>query len=366
MSINTQVTNLFWKNMIRLTENQSTTLETFRAISAVIVVIAHSFQIFISGYHPKEFYYAGLFAQASVMMFFVLSGLLIGLSINNNISRNSGFFDVMSYAKSRLIRIYPPLIVSLIITIMLSFIVIYLFGVNSGYSSPHKYLQGHNFFFEAKEYLATITFTNMFTYRQVASNGALWSLPFEAWLYFVAGMIMLRTWMSVSIGIVLLILLSNANQNFIVFASVWGLSFALSPLAFSGSRIKVILTIALSSLSALIYFKLWHLSGISQKNDLYLYATLGFSFITIICLIMQLDVKIKVLYSIARSSYTLYLLHYPIIYFFSFLIWRLNINTKEAHHIAFFICPVAVIMFSHLTARFSENKDAFLSAMCGR
>ncbi len=352
--------------MIRLTENQSTTLETLRAISAVIVVIAHSFQIFISGYHPYEFYYAGLLAQASVMMFFVLSGLLIGLSINNNISRNGGFFDVLGYAKSRLIRIYPPLIISLIVTIILSFTVIYLFGVTSGYSSPHKYLQGHNFSFEAKEYLATITFTNMFTYRQVASNGALWSLPFEAWLYFVAGMIMLRSWFSVSIAIVLLILLSNANQNFVVFASVWGLSFALSPLVFSGSRMKAILAIVLSALSALIYFKLWHQSATSQKNDLYLYATLGFSFISIICLIIQLDVKIKVIYFIARSSYTLYLLHYPMIYFFSFLIWNLNINTKEAHHIAFFLCPVAVVILSHFIAKFAENKEAFLTAMWDR
>lgn len=118
--------------MFKLTKNRSATLESFRAISAFTVMLAHCYIIFISKRYPDIYPLAASHAQSSVMVFFVLSGFLIGLSVKNNLSRNEGAFNIKEYADARFFRIYPPLIFSLFLATFLSLLSIYLFSMPDG------------------------------------------------------------------------------------------------------------------------------------------------------------------------------------------------------------------------------------------
>ncbi|MEI7200947.1 acyltransferase family protein [Pectobacterium parvum] len=94
-----------------LTEKQSGLLDGFRGIAAVAVAVAvavcHSLQIFIFHHYPSIHPYVAMVSQASVMIFFVLSGFLIHRSLGINRLKN-GTVDLVNYSVSRIQRIYPP------------------------------------------------------------------------------------------------------------------------------------------------------------------------------------------------------------------------------------------------------------------
>lgn len=354
---------MLWKPMIRLTENQSITLETLRALSAISVVFAHSFQIFISGYYPQEFIYVGMIAQLSVVIFFILSGLLIGLSIQNNVHSNKGKFDLPGYAKSRILRIYPPLVFSLAITACLSIAVIYVFGIESGYKSPHKFLQGYSFLFDSKEYISTLTFTNMFTYRHVGSNGALWSLPLEVWFYVLAGLAMLKTRASSVISLCLFFLLYNSNPKFLSYSTLWFFSFFSSYFIFSKSKYGFYCFSAASLLIAATYHFLYLVETSPSYKNFYLYMVMGFVVTPVIFLIIKLNTRITIFNNLSDSSYTLYLIHFPIMLFISFLTWFYGANKKEIHIALFFVGPIATIAIAHIAGKYSENRNLALKSI---
>lgn len=94
--------------------------EGVRGIAAFTVALAHAYGIFIAphlgadGFMPKLL---GQAAHQSVMVFFIISGLLITLSIKSNIEKNSGKFDLIKYLSSRVARIYPPLCFAIFISL---------------------------------------------------------------------------------------------------------------------------------------------------------------------------------------------------------------------------------------------------------
>ena len=351
------------KKMIRLTDNQSTSLETLRGLSAIIVVIAHAFQIFISGYYPSVYFYFGMTAQLSVVVFFILSGILIGVSIQNNKFSNNGKFNVLAYSKSRILRIYPPLVLSLIITACLSAAVVYLFGITSGYKSPHKFLLNYSFLFDSKEYISTLTFTNMFTYRHVASNGALWSLPLEVWFYVIAGVAMLKSKLSTGLSIFMFFILSESNPKFLSYASLWAFSFFASYVVFSASWAKIYALSIMSLLISLAYYFMYIVEPSPSYKSVYSYMVMAFIAMPLIFLIIKKDIRITILNQFAASSYTLYLIHFPILFFFSFLTWFYGANGQKMHIALFIAGPIVTIAIAYKVGQSSENKNFVLKSL---
>ncbi len=104
--------------MSSLSLDQSRQLDSIRGLSAIIVVLGHVYQAMIFPVLGGTMLPIGFFTQFAVMMFFSLSGFLVGISIFNNIKRNNGFF-VGQYFRDRLVRIYPPLFIATLIMILL-------------------------------------------------------------------------------------------------------------------------------------------------------------------------------------------------------------------------------------------------------
>jgi peptidoglycan/LPS O-acetylase OafA/YrhL len=73
----------------RFSAEFSLQLESLRGVSAIVVLFSHCFQAFIAPFDLTLYSWVRLLGQAAVMMFFALSGYLIGTSIQNNIQQNS-------------------------------------------------------------------------------------------------------------------------------------------------------------------------------------------------------------------------------------------------------------------------------------
>jgi len=148
-------------------------LESFRGIAAVIVAIYHSFMIFKFGDHSFGRYFSKIVitffhGSASVVLFFVLSGFVLGLSLNKK-----GAFNLQAYIQfilRRLIRIWSTFVISIILTCL------YLLFFYNYKVTPYTtgwFFKKYQFQLTYKMILENITFLN----TQLNSNS--WSLKLE-------------------------------------------------------------------------------------------------------------------------------------------------------------------------------------------
>lgn len=155
-------------------------LDLLRFVSALLVVIGHYRGRFFVEYSllPIEnkniftqmFYFFTRFGNEPVLVFFVLSGFLVGGKAMQRILDND--INIKSYFLDRFTRIMLPLITALLFMIFIDLIV--------GNSIPIKGL-----------------LMSLFSLQGVLSepiperNFALWSLAYEVWFYILIGCIMI-------------------------------------------------------------------------------------------------------------------------------------------------------------------------------
>ena len=96
-------------------------LDALRGVLALIVVSAHAWQTFILPVQNEKWQsdLFGLSARFAVLAFFCLSGYVIALSASTNI-KNNGHFKAGDFALSRFFRIYPPLLIVIAATLLMS------------------------------------------------------------------------------------------------------------------------------------------------------------------------------------------------------------------------------------------------------
>ncbi|QEC77920.1 acyltransferase family protein [Mucilaginibacter ginsenosidivorax] len=138
-----------------------TRLEGLRGLCALIVMLAHFllFNFFHSFKIPGFSFFAHLeFAHEAVLIFFVISGYVMGI---NHLNEKYNFANVVSYLKKRALRLYPIYLIALLIS--------FTFDTNNGFSVTQ--LIGHLFF------------TQEFLVKTISSNTVLWSLSYEVVYY---------------------------------------------------------------------------------------------------------------------------------------------------------------------------------------
>lgn len=94
-------------------------LETLRGVAAIFVVISHSTSTDSSvdnGFYPSGVFNYFWPAHFSVLVFFVLSGYVIGIAHKAPLAKN----DILLYLKKRFIRLYPIYFVCLVFAILTS------------------------------------------------------------------------------------------------------------------------------------------------------------------------------------------------------------------------------------------------------
>jgi peptidoglycan/LPS O-acetylase OafA/YrhL len=134
-------------------------LEILRGVAAIVVVLAHIVykgENFNAGYIPLPLKYLVLPAHFSVLIFFVLSGYVIGINHKDRL------FDekIVDYIKKRFIRIYPIYFVATILAIVVS---------TTAYAMP--------------AIISNLTLTQNMFYPPILENSPSWTLNFEVIFY---------------------------------------------------------------------------------------------------------------------------------------------------------------------------------------
>lgn len=197
-------------------------------MAAVTVLVGHIVQIFFTrliGVDHWLPHVTGYSAQGAVIVFFLLSGYLITLSIRANIDRN-GRFMWAEYLASRIARIYPPLIGAILVTVA-AWAIVQALGLPG--STPYRLPTD---LYAAREYFTLtprdVGYAIAMQNGMLEANGPLWSLCMEWHIYIIAMLLVLRTGWSIALGAALFAAWVWLTPTFAIYTTVWLVGAALA------------------------------------------------------------------------------------------------------------------------------------------
>lgn len=301
----------------------SVVISMLRGLAAIQVAAAHIRAQFYPGLATlpdpslwyQAFAFATGFAHQAVVVFFLLSGWLVGGAFLNKYHEKSA---LLLYGIDRITRLW----VVLIPCFCLSLILASLAG-GVGISKPDFAL--------ANEYSATALIGNLFGLQDMwvpryAGNFALWSLANETWYYILLPLLILpfsaRSVAAKVFGsLVFLALMSTLSFPIALFFIIWLLGVGASRIQVNLSgRVRSVLLLALLGLSA--YFRITgnndKLEPVSFFQDL----VLSVLFLTLLCSLQykasahgRMFARMKNWgAALAAFSFTLYVIHVPLIF----------------------------------------------------
>ena len=168
-------------------------MDPMRGAAALLVCAAHTYYALVAPVTglkvPVARVLNGL-AYQSVFIFFAISGLAITQSILRGIACK-GRFEVREYLAARLGRLYPPLLAAVLLGAAVYFLIqTFELSGKVTFSLPgDHYVLRNKAAWKLKEVWAPLTFlSTVFVPGGTSMNGSLWSLNFEFWLYVFAGL----------------------------------------------------------------------------------------------------------------------------------------------------------------------------------
>jgi peptidoglycan/LPS O-acetylase OafA/YrhL len=342
------------------------------------VLVGHAYQVLIAHWYPTPYPYFGLLAQFAVMVFFVLSGFLIGKSITRHTVSNA--FSFRDYCLDRAIRIVPPLVFTMLLTVMLAQLAPYCFPSGThAFLTPHTNAARDAFTVTSKEIASTLIFLNGFVGPTPTANASLWSLPFEVWLYVIAGLAVYARGVLARIVIVLAIsaLLSARSWTFCLYALVWGAGFGTCLLhnhsfdfrkhRWSLWLVAILLTLLATGMAIGYVF---HCARDGARAPITFRFVVGYSVLSglafAVIFAQVLGTKISVGSFVRDSSaysYTLYVVNFPLLLFTFGTLQPLTETSAAASLGIAIAASVMVIGIAKLVARFVENTKAWRSVL---
>ncbi|MGQ7884891.1 acyltransferase family protein [Paenibacillus sp. WC2504] len=327
--------NKFYNNFLKanslLEGRVSIYLDFLRGLAAILVLMEHLGSRLFLGYgylqNPtaiiKLLYLLNLLGGPSVIVFFVLSGLFISRSVLKSIMDNK--WSWKTYLVNRLSRLYVVLIPALCLTVIADKLASHFFDYN-------RYIDNYS---NIKEFVGNLFYLQNIYVGSYGSNGPLWSLSYEFWYYmlFPAIILLLRNqkkilkvvYLFIALAIILLI-----GQRMSYYFLIWlvGMLVLLLP---ATSRVKNKFTMTASLLLVCLAMFMRPLVNNGRlfvdhdTNNLFIVDLfIGLSLGLLIYIFMQGTAKEtkpesknkwfeKTSKLIASFSFSLYLIHYPII-----------------------------------------------------
>ncbi|WP_430789750.1 acyltransferase family protein [Virgibacillus flavescens] len=310
--------------------NVSVYLDFIRGISAILVVMEHLSSRLFVGYgnvqnpdiFTKVLYLLNMLGGPAVIIFFVLSGLFISRSVLKAIFGNR--WTWRSYLTNRFSRLFVVLIPALLLTLILDSIAVKFFEYQM-YEQASANLMA---------FLGNLLFLQNIFVGVYGSNAPLWSLNYEFWYYMLFPLLLLLFFRKgkastfIYLGITLLIVSAIGTRMNLYFL-IWliGTSVLLLPKLNIFKR-GVVPIIALLLLFIAIPVRPLVMTGRLFTNgwtedlffvDFFVAITFGF-FIYALLHYTSIRFKKRELRRfgrfsrlIAGFSFSLYLIHYPII-----------------------------------------------------
>ena len=249
----------------------------------------------------------------AVFWFFVISGYLVGGKALVTLQRRD--FDIWRYGSERAARIYAVLVPAIVVGLAFDGIRIAAFGLNAsaGAETPLSY--------------SPLTLIgNLFCLQTIfvpvaGSNNPLWSLALEAWYYVIFGAVV---WTIGSAGarksggvlgvVALVCALGIFRYNLVTLFPIWLFGVAARCVAFKSAKSGSLCWAF--AIAVMLSYPYWHRFGTLAAD----YAV-GLSFATVLIAARSATATPsgaleRVARSLADFSFSLYVLHAPLIHFF--------------------------------------------------
>lgn len=367
----------------RINEYDSALFDFFRGASALLVLVGHIYQFIIAPSYEldtKNNVLSFMFSQLavlSVMVFFVLSGFMIAASMYRNISNNDfKHFDIKVFCKDRIIRLYPPLLFALALTVLLFFIasLLDLRALTSFSNGAELYLVREKLELDLDSIIASLFFMQNF-YAELPTpsmNSPLWSLSHEFWFYVLAALSLLSYYQRAFIMPLMLLLciavFSDEKVMFISGFCIWLSGALLALLYFNEKLSNKIIKSGLMVAIVLVFF-MYCFFVINRDSHFFLYGgkfIFGILFTLFLGVLLSIKqhhknyfLKFKPMLffkNAAKYSYTLYLIHAPIL-LFALALFHDAILFKPTYYLALSALLIVVIVsLSSQLAKYLENK----------
>lgn len=358
----------------------STHLDLLRGLASLLVFIGHlKFLLFLEysevsnpNFFIKRFNSLTGLGHQCVIIFFVLSGFFISASVLRTIQQKR--WSWINYLVTRLTRLYIVLIPALLLSSFWDFLGIKIFGTAqdsfygekfyNSYLATYKILEN----FTPQNFLGTIAFLQTIYVDLFGSNKVAWSLAYEFWYYILFPSIILLFWVKslklrVFYGVLTSVILLMVGSEIRIYFLVW-LMGALINISHTSKYLnnKNILN-SLSFLSILILCITLTIARFLPSEEIADFL-IGISTAVMIYLLVNNPSKIrqegayeKFSKGLAGCSYTLYLVHMPILCFIRACIiddrpWQPDIF----HLFLGLIIGVFVFLYAIVIAHFTEAK----------
>jgi peptidoglycan/LPS O-acetylase OafA/YrhL len=353
-------------------------LDGLRGLAALYVMIGHARWLLWEGYsegyliHTAEYgwidkmlmYFLSIFkfGHESVLLFFVLSGFLIHKGyvkkfLNDALqSVNIGQFYI-----KRIRRIYPPFLFALCLTGLLDFI-----GRNFGFTiyTGNTSNAGINVTV-GNQSLSFLTFIGniFFLFKEYVpifgTNGPTWSLKLEWWFYSIYPIFLLFSRKNIYYStVIIFVLFALAN-----YTSFW--TETLSKAVFSsiiswwaGVILAEVYTkrigLGLLNFTVITLIGFFLLPFLPIYSDLYDFriALLLTAIISCLLFFKTKNISFKLIENFkffGDFSYTLYIIHFPILVFISGIVLKYNQNQLPMHSYFVFLGIIVCLVLAYLT-----------------
>ncbi|WP_245631940.1 acyltransferase family protein [Alicyclobacillus ferrooxydans] len=258
-----------------------------------------------------------------VMLFFVLSGFLIGSSVLKRVQ--NGTWSWSDYLLQRLTRLWIVLLPALVLAWIWARVEVGIFHDNNYFVSTTNL---HTF-------VGNLLFLQGVFVPNFSQNLPLWSLTYEFWYYMmfpcVILMIRSKNWKNrLLYGLVLMLMIGMVGKSIVLYFAIWllGVCIAVLPTPKSASKSTMVVSLSLLSfivapvalLFGKIYITKYHVANFDMVRSFPADFVVAAVFAAILYLVFHLsNSRIAspgfkhTSVSLAGFSYTLYLTHYPII-----------------------------------------------------
>lgn len=354
-------------------------LNFLRWFSALVVLLSHLRRILFIDYAgvvdknalTSLFYFCTGFGHQAVVVFFVVSGFLVGGSLLNKI--DSGRVDLVDYSINRFSRLYVVLVPALLFTMAVGFILSHL-------DLPWQDSLNNNGHYPKLREVETDLITllgNFFNLQTIyvseyGYNLPLWSLAYEFWYYvaFPLSLILFSPFYNAkekaSAVVCLVLLCLLVSYHIILYFLMWLVGALASRVAIADRKV---------AFQALTVSTIFALLVVSRGSGFF-----GHLFLGDLCLALCISTLI-VLYQrggwvpfsassnrfFSDFSYSLYLFHYPLIIGVSVVLYNLDrsFSTMQPSCVsatAYLFVLVTTIWMSYIASLATEANTGFLKS----
>jgi len=298
-------------------------LDACRGVAAFLVCAGHLRDtLFVPyaqaenlGFVNKVLYFLTTLGPQSVIVFFVLSGYLVGGAVFRTMQQDK--WEWYPYLLRRLCRLWIVLLPALLVTLVLD--------VAGRCLNPDLYLQYRHNDIGATTFVGNVLFLQTILVDVFGSNGALWSLSYEFWYYILFPSLAGIVYYKKPLPRILCLLISAAlifflTRSILELGLIWlmgaGAYFCIQNCRIPAwlGRPSVLLFLFLLLGGSFFFSKYSH-------NSLWGFFIIGFVF-SILVVALSLpgrgsDRYVSIATFASDFSYTLYLTHTPLIVFTS-------------------------------------------------